>query len=72
MGWSQSLWICQSIHEIIAERVQAVQPDRRFVDRQPAPRMVPFAHTEYVDNFIAIGQKREPVYAVTCQVEHAL
>eukprot|EP00972_Heterocapsa_arctica_P028912 4253931-Heterocapsa_arctica.AAC.1 len=26
MGWSHSLWICQSNHEIIAERVQAVQP----------------------------------------------
>eukprot|EP00972_Heterocapsa_arctica_P072335 10685030-Heterocapsa_arctica.AAC.1 len=69
---ASSLWICQSIHEIIAERVQAVQPDRRFVDRQPAPPMVPLAHTEYLDNFIAVGQKRGPVYAVTCQVEHAL
>eukprot|EP00972_Heterocapsa_arctica_P029426 4333469-Heterocapsa_arctica.AAC.1 len=34
--------------------------------------MVPFACTEYMDNFIAIGQKREPVYAGTCQVEHEL
>ena len=72
MGWNQSLWICQSLHEIVAGRVETVTEASRFVDRKPATVLRPFGHTEYVDNFIALGQSRAPVLAVTQQVEHEL
>ena len=58
MGWNRSLWICQSLHEVVAGRVQSVTEASRFVDRKAAPVLQPFGHTEYVDNFIALGQSR--------------
>ena len=44
MGWNQSLWICQSLREIVAGRVEAVTEASRFVDRKPAPVLRPFGH----------------------------
>ena len=57
MGWTHALWVCQSCHEIIVDEIPRFAFNPRLVDRQPAPGMDPFVHTEYVDNFVALSQR---------------
>ena len=58
MGWAPSLWICQTIHEIVASRVPGVTADRQLVDGLPAPVIGDsFVRAEYVDNFVGLARK---------------
>ena len=38
VGWNQALWLCQELHQLVAERVAAVDPANRFTDRAAAAR----------------------------------
>ena len=58
MGWAHSLWICQSVHEALADRVPGVIPAQRFVVKRRFPGLTLAAHTEYVDNFIALTHSK--------------
>eukprot|EP00971_Amphidinium_carterae_P328838 6460920-Amphidinium_carterae.2 len=55
MGWSHALWACQVMHESIV-RVGNVGMHNLLVDNRIAPRLDPFVHTQYVDNFICLSQ----------------
>ncbi|CAK0899236.1 unnamed protein product [Prorocentrum cordatum] len=55
-----ALYVCQALHEAVAERVTGVGADNRLVDGRPAPVVTQgCVHTEYVDNFVALGTDRE-------------
>eukprot|EP00971_Amphidinium_carterae_P109169 2161747-Amphidinium_carterae.1 len=58
MGWSHALWACQLMHESIV-RVGNVGPHNLLIDGRVAPKMDPFVHTQYVDNFICLSQNSE-------------
>ncbi|CAK0866833.1 unnamed protein product [Prorocentrum cordatum] len=60
MGWSVSLWICQTLNEHISSLVPGVSTHNLFVDRRPAPSLSDdFIHTEYVDNFVSLSRSVE-------------
>ena len=63
MGWSHALWICQRIHER-SVRSPLVRPDCLVADRRPAPDLTHGAHAEYVDNFVALGLRKNVVEAL--------
>ena len=73
MGWSWALYLCQSVHECLAERAGLGEANR-IRDRKPPPSSV-CCHTQYVDNMIVIGTNSELVTsayetAVNC-LKHA-
>ncbi|CAK0878600.1 unnamed protein product, partial [Prorocentrum cordatum] len=60
MGWSVSLWICQTLNEHISSLVPGVSTHNLLVDRRPAPSLSDdFIHTEYVDNFVSLSRSVE-------------
>lgn len=63
MGWNQALWLCQGLHEAIVSRVPELTEANRFVDGKPGifVREGTLAHTEYVDNFVALSMDRDQV-----------
>ena len=72
MGWTLALWVCQGLHEIIADRVPGISRTNALIDRQPAPSLQPYLHTEYVDNFVALSQKGGPVLKAATDVRDEL
>lgn len=60
MGWNQELWLCQGLHEAIVARVPSLTEGNRFVDGKPGMFLGrdALAHTEYVDNFVALSMDR--------------
>jgi hypothetical protein len=72
MGWTQALWICQICHETIALRVKNINYDNRLVDKTVVVPLKPFAHTEYVDNFIALSQNIIVVEDLAVKVKEQL
>eukprot|EP00959_Pyramimonas_sp_CCMP1952_P247437 5172502-Pyramimonas_sp.AAC.1 len=68
MGFSLSLWLCQSVNEIVSQRAGLVRPERVLVDRQPAPVVDSgVVHTEYVDNFVALSLSEPSAIAAARQ-----
>lgn len=59
MGWSWALYLCQSIHESLAEQSGLLEKDR-LRDRRPPPS-TDMAHTQYVDNMIVLGTSEDKV-----------
>lgn len=59
MGWSWALYLCQSIHESLAEQSGLLEKDR-LRDRRPPPT-TDMAHTQYVDNMIVLGTSEDKV-----------
>ncbi len=59
MGWSWALYLCQSIHESLAEQSGLMEKDR-LRDRRPPPS-TEMAHTQYVDNMIVLGTSEAKV-----------
>ncbi|CAK0831351.1 unnamed protein product [Prorocentrum cordatum] len=74
MGWNHALWWCQRIHEFHAFRQPGVSLSNKLSDKKPGVRLgrSGFAHTEYVDNFAAIGRQAKEVDAVADSVLDAL
>ncbi|CAK0855346.1 unnamed protein product [Prorocentrum cordatum] len=74
MGWNHALWWCQRIHEFHASRQPGVSLSNKLSDKKPGVRLgrSGFAHTEYVDNFAAIGRQAKEVDAVADSVLDAL
>ncbi|CAK0803320.1 unnamed protein product, partial [Prorocentrum cordatum] len=74
MGWNHALWWCQRIHEFHAFRQPGVFLSNKLSDKKPGVRLgrSGFAHTEYVDNFAAIGRQASEVDAVADSVLDAL
>ena len=72
MGWSLALWACQQVHEHIARRVSGISSSNALIDRAPCPSMQPIIHTEYVDNFVALGRSVDHVLAAASGVKDAL
>ncbi|CAK0790921.1 unnamed protein product, partial [Prorocentrum cordatum] len=71
MGFSLSLWLCQSVNEIVSRRAGLVRPERVLVDRLPAPVVDSgVVHTEYVDNFVALSLSEASAIAAARQVDH--
>eukprot|EP00959_Pyramimonas_sp_CCMP1952_P119061 2489355-Pyramimonas_sp.AAC.1 len=66
MGWNHALWWCQRIHEYHAFRQPGVTLANKLSDKKPGVQSgrSGFAHTEYVDNFAAVGRRVEEVDAV--------
>ena len=66
MGWTLALEVCQKYHERIAEMGDGMGAENRMVDGMLVPRMHQNGiHTEYVDNFVAMSQKRSVVEEMT-------
>lgn len=59
MGWSWALYLCQSVHESLAEKAGLGEANR-IRDRK-APPSSDCCHTQYVDNMIVIGTNSELV-----------
>ncbi|CAK0886886.1 unnamed protein product, partial [Prorocentrum cordatum] len=74
MGWNHALRWCQRTHEYHAFRQPGVTPANKLSDKKPGVRLdrSGFAHTEYVDNFAAIGRQAAEVDAVADSVHEAL
>ena len=72
MGWTLALWICQSAHEHVVDSHPAVDAALRCVDRRPLPEVRDYVHTQYVDNFVAISQKKGRARALAEAVGVAL
>ena len=72
MGWTLALWICQSAHEHVVDSHPAVDASLRCVDRRPLPEVLDYVHTQYVDNFVAISQKKGRAKALAEAVGVAL
>ncbi|CAK0826564.1 unnamed protein product [Prorocentrum cordatum] len=74
MGWNRAMWWCQRIHEFHAFRQPGVSLSNKLSDKKPGVRLgrSGFAHTEYVDNFAAIGRQAKEVDAVADSVLDAL
>ncbi|CAK0827570.1 unnamed protein product, partial [Prorocentrum cordatum] len=73
MGWSISLWICQSLNEAVTARALPGHFGRRLVDRRPAPDLQQgMAHTVYVDNFIALSHRLREVRDAATAVQGEL
>ena len=62
MGWSWSLWICQSLHEQLA-REAGTDSNYCILDRKPCPPLEPSKtkHALYVDMFLFLGRNAESV-----------
>ena len=56
MGWTHALNWCQRVLEDISSRVPGLGVESRIQDRRPPPSLSPVAHSEYVDNFVALSQ----------------
>ena len=56
MGWSWSLWFCQSLVEQVG-RVSGQSDIDKIADRTSHPQLLPqtVEHAKYVDNFISLG-----------------
>ena len=63
MGWSWALYICQKVHERLAQQAGLVDSDR-LVDRRPAPSAQAM-HAQYVDNLVVIGHAKKKCSACT-------
>ncbi|CAK0822697.1 unnamed protein product, partial [Prorocentrum cordatum] len=73
MGWSISLWICQSLNEAVTARALPGHFGRRLVDRRPAPDLQQgMARTVYVDNFIALSHRLREVRDAATAVQGEL
>ncbi|CAK0903427.1 unnamed protein product, partial [Prorocentrum cordatum] len=73
MGWSISLWICQSLNEAVTARALPGHFGRRLVDRRPAPDLQQgMAHAVYVDNFIALSHRLREVRDAATAVQREL
>ena len=59
MGWSWALFLCQSVHEALAEKA-GLGEDNRIRDRCIPPKTI-CCHTQYVDNMIVLGTDKESV-----------
>ena len=62
MGWSWSLWICQSLHEQLA-REAGTDSNYCILDRNPCQPLEPSntKHALYIDNFLFLGRNAESV-----------
>eukprot|EP00974_Lingulodinium_polyedra_P115100 11146502-Lingulodinium_polyedra.AAC.1 len=56
MGWSHAAWWCQRIHMGIVMQDSELSAGRYLHDLRAAPGPLDLAHTEYLDNFICLGQ----------------
>ncbi|CAK0809251.1 unnamed protein product, partial [Prorocentrum cordatum] len=56
MGWTHALNWCQRVLEDISSRVPGLGVESRIQDRRRPPSLSPVAHSEYVDNFVALSQ----------------
>ena len=59
MGWTHALFLCQSIHEELAEKSGLLESDR-LRDRKRPPHSDSF-HSQYVDNLIVMGSHEQQV-----------
>eukprot|EP00959_Pyramimonas_sp_CCMP1952_P056266 1175179-Pyramimonas_sp.AAC.1 len=70
MGFSLSLWLCQSVNEMVPQRAAFVVPERVLTDRSPAPLVdSSIVHTEYVDNFVSSCLCQTAATAAAAQVD---
>ncbi|MBM4023751.1 MAG: hypothetical protein FJ284_16205, partial [Planctomycetes bacterium] len=60
MGFSWALWLFQQIHQRAARRAGCGN-DSRLRDRQPWQPGLAVRHSEYVDNFVALGSSKVEV-----------
>ncbi|CAK0839946.1 unnamed protein product, partial [Prorocentrum cordatum] len=73
MGFKGALYVCQALHEAVAEGVAGVEGGNRLVDGRPAPSVARGpVHTEYVDNFVALGTDGEEGRRMATEVGEAL
>ena len=63
--------MCQMIHEFLVRQVIGITEANMLRDRRPAPSLTPFCHTEYFDNFVALGTEVDEVRHRACQAEAA-
>ena len=67
MGWSHALYICQSIHEELAERSGLVESGRVRDGKRAPPSQC--THAQYVDNMVVMGSTGSQVQD---RFEHAV
>ena len=72
MGWTHALWICQFAHEAVVNANPFVDSSLRIVDKREVPRLKTYLHTEYVDNFVVVTQKRDLAYDLADRIGRAL
>ncbi|CAK0863277.1 unnamed protein product, partial [Prorocentrum cordatum] len=73
MGFKGALCVCHALHEAVAEGVAGVEGGNRLVDGRPAPSVARGpVHTEYVDNFVALGTDGEEGRRMATEVGEAL
>lgn len=61
MGWNQALELCQSVHEHTVRREDDISAERAITHRKVIRTGEAAWHTQYVDNFVALGAQRERV-----------
>ena len=59
MGWTWALFLCQSVHEALAEKA-GLGEKNRIRDRHVPPK-TDCCHTQYVDNMIVLGTDKDSV-----------
>ena len=52
------MYVCQQVLEQHAFSLNGITVSNALLDRRPALAMAPLVHTEYVDNFVVLSQKR--------------
>eukprot|EP00971_Amphidinium_carterae_P257165 5105582-Amphidinium_carterae.1 len=57
MGWNQSLYACQALHEHLARVPKVLCDGKPPLGLQDHSHL----HTQYVDNFVALAQEEKPV-----------
>lgn len=70
MGWSWALFLCQKIHESLADGA-GLDNNSRVRDKHPPPP-TGCCHTQYVDNMIVLGTDHEKVRALHTKATNAL
>eukprot|EP00959_Pyramimonas_sp_CCMP1952_P336976 7056679-Pyramimonas_sp.AAC.1 len=73
MGFKGAPYVCQALHEAVAQRVPGVEADNRMVDGRPAPLVSKgAAYTEYVDDVVALGADSDARRRAATEVGAAL
>ena len=72
MGWSHALWVCQYAHEAVVNCNPHVDSQLRVVDKREVPKLKSYLHTEYVDNFVVLTQRKGLAYDLADRIGQAL
>eukprot|EP00959_Pyramimonas_sp_CCMP1952_P364534 7633709-Pyramimonas_sp.AAC.1 len=68
MGFSLSLWLCQTVNETVSRRAGLVRPERVLVDRSPAPVIdTDVVHAECDGIFVALSLSEASAIAAARQ-----